>query len=279
MLFDLKRGAPVNYQTIILEKKEHIAVMTLNRPERLNAINPQMRKELLSVFDDVDKDDEMRVLVLTGAGRGFCSGGDVGGMIGGIERGTGTTGETKEIQQGLSPSVGGVILKLQKVQKPTIAMVNGAAVGAGFDLALACDLRVGSENASFVNGFIRIGLSPVEGGTWLYPRVMGLGKALEYLFTGDFMEAKEAERLGVLNRLVPADELENETMSLARKIANGPPIAMRLTKLQVYEGLGMDLETALQMVAARQSIASNSEDHKEGVTAFREKRRAVFKGR
>jgi len=269
----------MNYQTIILEKKENIAIVTLNRPERLNAINLQMRQELSAALEDVDKDDEMRVLVLTGAGRGFCSGGDVGGMAGGTERGAGTTGGTEEMRQELPRGVGSIMLKLQKMQKPTIAMVNGVAVGAGFDLALACDLRVGSENARFVNGFIRIGLSPVEGGTWLYPRVMGLGKALEYLFTGDFMEAKEAERFGVLNRLVPADELEKETMSLARKIANGPPIAMRITKRQVYEGLGVDLETALQMIAASQNIALGSEDHKEGVTAIREKRRAEFQGK
>lgn len=269
----------MSYQTIILEKKENVAIVTLNRPERLNALNPQLTQELLSALDDVDEDSEMRVLVLTGAGRGFCSGGDVGGMAGGMERGTGATGGTGEIRQELPRGVGGIILKLQKMQKPTIAMVNGAAVGAGFDLALACDLRVGSENARFVNGFIRIGISPATGSTWLYPRVMGLGKALEYLFTGDFIEAKEAERLGVLNRLVPADELEKETMSLARKIANGPPVAMRVTKHQVYAGLGVDFETALQMIAASQSITLGSEDHKEGIAAFREKRPAKFQGR
>ena len=269
----------MNYQTIILEKKENIAVVILNRPERLNALNFQMRQELFSVLDDVDKDDDMRVLVLTGVGRGFCSGRDVDEMSGGEGRSTSTAGETGEIQQSRPREAGNIMLKLQKMQKPTIAMVNGIALGLGFDLALACDLRVGSENTKFVNGFIRIGLSPVEGGTWLYPRVMGLGKALEYLFTGDFMEAKEAERFGVLNRLVPADELEKETMSLAGKIANGPAIAMRITKRQVYEGLGVDLETALQMIAASQNIALGSEDHKEGVTAIREKRRAKFQGK
>jgi len=200
-------------------------------------------------------------------------------MGGRTEGDTDTSGAVEKIRQELPRGVGSIMLKLQKMQKPTIAMVNGVAVGAGFDLALACDLRVGSENARFVNGFIRIGLSPVEGGTWLYPRVMGLGKALEYLFTGDFMEAKEAERFGVLNRLVSADELEKETMSLAGKIADGPAIAMRLTKRQVYEGLGMDLETALQSIATSQSTPLGSEDHKEGVTAIREKRRAKFRGR
>ena len=269
----------MGYQTIILEKKENVAVVTLNRPERLNALNFQMRQELFSVLDDVDKDDEMRVLVLTGKGRGFCSGRDVDEMRVGTGASTSTAGETGEIQQSRPREAGNIILKLQKMQKPTIAMVNGIALGSGFDLALACDLRVGSENAKFVNGFIRIGIPPPEGGAWLYPRVMGLGKALEYLYTGDFIEAEEAEKLGVLNRLVPADELEKETMALARKIADGPPIAIRLMKFQAYKGLEMDLETALQIAAACETITLTSQDHREGVAAFREKRQAKFQGR
>lgn len=269
----------MDYETIILQKKDNIATLTLNRPERLNAISPQMTEELVSALGDVDDDDEVRVLVITGAGRGFCSGADVGGMAGGTQRGSGSLRGAEEIRQGLRRSAGRVIPRLQKMKNPTIAMVNGAAVGAGCDLAFACDLRTGSENTRFMNAFIRIGLFPGWGGTWLYPRVMGLGKALEYLYTGDFIEAKDAEKLGVLNRLVPADELEKETMALAQKIANGPPIAMKLTKLQVYEGLNMDLETALQMAAACETITLTSEDHREGVTAFREKRQAKYQGR
>jgi len=275
---DLKKEESMNYETIILEKKEGIAIITLNRPEKLNALTQQMNQELISALDDVDADDEMRVLVITGAGRGFCAGADVGGMAGGAGRETGTGG-AEQIRQGLIQSAGRIIPRIQKLQKPTIAMINGAAVGGGFDIALACDLRVGSENARFMNAFVRIGLFPGWGGTWFYPRAMGLGKALEYLFTGDFMEAEEAEKLGVLNSLVPADKLENETISLARKIANGPPIAIKLMKLQVYKGLAMDLETALQMAAACETITLTSEDHREGVTAFREKRQATYQGR
>ena len=269
----------MDYQTVILEKRGNIAILTLNRPERLNAISPQMTQDLVSVLDEVDGDDDVRVLVITGAGRGFCSGADVEGMAGGSQSGSDTARGAEAIRQVLVQSAGRVIPRVQKMKKPTIAMVNGAAVGGGCDLAFACDLRTGSENARFMNAFIRIGLFSGWGGTWLYPRVMGLGKALEYLYTGDFIEAKEAERLNVLNRLVPADELEKETMALAGKIANGPPVAMRLTKLQTYEGLNMDLETALQMAAACETITLTSEDHKEGVTAFREKRQAKFQGR
>jgi len=138
---------------------------------------------------------------------------------------------------------------------------------------------MGSEHARFMNAFVKIGLFPGWGGTWFYPRAMGIAKGLEYLFTGDFIEAKDAERLGVVNRIVPAGDLEKETMILARKIADGPPIPMKLMKLQVYEGLGMDLGTALQMAAACETITLTSEDHKEGVAAFREKRKPEFKGR
>ena len=269
----------MNYETITIEKKGNIAVLTLNRPERLNAISPQMTQELLSAFNDIDDDDEIRVLVITGAGRGFCAGADVGGMAGGAQRSTGATRGAEELRQTLVRGAARVIPKLQKMQKPTIAMVNGAAVGAGFDLALACDLRLGSENARFMNAFVRIGLFPGWGGTWFYPRIMGLGKALEYLYTGEFIEAEEAEKLGVLNRLVSANELEKETMALARKIADGPPLSLKLTKLQVYKGLTMDLETAMQMAAACETITLSSEDHREGVAAFREKRRASFQGK
>ena len=269
----------MDYQTIILRKEEGIAILTLNRPEKMNAINAQMTEELVSTLDDIDEDDQVRVLVITGTGRGFCSGADVGGMTSGTQKGTATVRGAEEIRQGLTRSAGRVIPRLQKMKKPTIAMVNGAAVGAGCDLAFACDLRTGSENTRFMNAFVRIGLFPGWGGTWLYPRVMGLGKALEYLFTGDFIEAAEAEKLGVLNRLVPADQLEKETIALANKIANGPPIAIRLTKLQVYKGLDMDLETALQMAAAAETITLTSQDHQEGVTAFREKRQPKYQGR
>ena len=269
----------MDYQNIILERKEQVAILTLSRPERLNAISPQMSQELFTALNEVDDDDEVRVLIITGAGRGFCSGADVGGMTGGTQEGSGEARGAEERRQGLIRGAGRVIPKLQKLQKPTLAMVNGVAVGAGFDLALACDLRVGSENARFMNAFVRIGLFPGWGGTWLYPRVMGLGKALEYLYTGDFMEAEEAEKLGVLNRLVPAGKLEEETMALARKIADGPPLSIRLMKLQVYKGLEMDLETALQMAAACETITLTSEDHKEGVAAFREKRPPVFQGK
>jgi len=269
----------MDWETILLKKESLIATITLNRPDRLNAVTPKMASELLAALDDVDRDDEARVLVLTGSGKGFCAGADVGGMTGGSQEGMGTARNAEEMRRYHSRVVGRICLGFQKLQKPTIAMVNGVAVGGGFDMALACDMRVGSKNARFRNAFVKIGLFPGWGGTWLYPRVMGLGKAFEYLFTGDFLEAEEAEKIGVLNRLVPPENLEKETMALARKIALGPPIAIRLMKLQAYKGLQTDMETALEMAAACETITLTSEDHKEGVAAFREKREAQFKGR
>ncbi|MBI4304076.1 MAG: enoyl-CoA hydratase/isomerase family protein [Chloroflexi bacterium] len=268
----------MNYNTVVLKKEDHITTLLLNRPDRMNAVSPEMAKELLAALGEIDQDEDTRVVVVTGAGKAFCAGADVGGMAGGNEPGVGS--QTAEEQRRWHARVlGKITVGLQKLEKPTIAMVNGVAVGGGFDVALACDMRIGSENARFMNAFVRIGLFPGWGGTWLYPRVMGLAKAFEYLFTGDFLEAKEAERIGVLNRMVPAAELEKETMTLARKIASGPPIAIRLMKLQAYKGLQMDMETAVEMAAACESITLKSEDHREGIAAFREKRPAAYKGK
>ena len=262
------------FETILLEKKDGVGVLTLNRPERMNALNGKMGTELVQALQEADQDDEVRVLVVTGAGKAFCTGADVGGMTAGERKPRGA----EEIRRGFR-NIQGIILGLHRLEKPTIAMINGAAVGGGFDLACACDLRTGSENARFMVAFTRIGLFPGWGGTWLYPRIIGIPKAAEMLFTGDFLEAKDAERFGLLNKLVPAAELEKETMGLARRIANGPPIAIRLSKMQLYKGLEMDLETALKIAAACETITLTSEDHQEGVAAFREKRPPQYKGK
>ncbi|MBI2170568.1 MAG: enoyl-CoA hydratase/isomerase family protein [Chloroflexi bacterium] len=271
------------YESVILDKNPdtHIARLTLNRPDRLNAINAQMGLELAEAVEDVAADDDMRVLVLTGAGRGFCSGADTGGMAGGGREQGPHSGErsAEEVRRGFR-NAQRLILGLQRMEKPTIAMINGVAVGAGFDLACACDIRIGSPQARFMVAFVRIGLFPGYGGTWLYARALGsVGKAAELLFTGDFMEADEAHRYGLLNHLVEPDRLEPFTMDMAGRIAQGPPIAIRLAKLMLYKGLEFDLETALHMAAAAETITLTSQDHREGVEAFREKRKANYRGR
>ena len=264
----------MSFQTIIVSKEDHIAKVTLNRPEKLNAMNEQMISELITAFNNIAEDEEVRVLVLTGAGRAFCAGADIEEDKGSIF----SEQDAEKIRQRLKSEHQMVVLALRGIKVPTIAVVNGTASGAGFDITLACDIRVGSENARFVVGFTRIGLVSGAGGSWLMPRVMGLPKAAELAFTGDLLEAKEAEKIGVLNRLVPADKLVEEGMALAQRIANGPPIAIRLAKLQLYESLLTDFQTSLDIAAANQAIALLSQDHKEALAALREKRRPVFKG-
>ena len=273
-------------QAITFEKEDHIATITLNRPKVLNALNQQMEKELTQAISQVSQDEETRVLIIKGAGRAFCAGADYRfGMVRAKEVEVGRAAALPDSHQDLGrgkllPTVQRhAIITLQNLDKPTIAIVNGAAVGFGFDLALACDMRIGSPEARFMVAFTKMGLPPDSGGAWLMPRVMGLGKALEYIFTGDAIDAEEAYRTGILNRLVPAERLEEEAMSLARKIANGPPIAHRLSKMLVYKGLEMDLETAMAFAAACVSIALPSEDHEEGIRAFAEKRQPEFRDR
>lgn len=270
------------YEHLLVKVDGRIATLTLNRPERLNALNPKLEDELGDAVEQVGRDDGVGVVIVTGAGRAFCSGADVQAMSGGRDATSGAATyahpSPEEIRRGFRRAQR-VVLGIQKMEKPVIAMVNGPAVGAGFDITCACDIRVGSTSARFMSAFIRVGLFPGWGGTWLYSRALGLSKAAELVFTGDFLEAEEAYRVGFLSKLVPPEKLEEATLEVARKIANGPPIALRLAKLQLYKSLEVDLETAMQMAAAFETITLTSEDHKEGATAFREKRPAQFKGR
>jgi len=273
----------MGYQAVIYEKADGIAKIIMNRPERMNALNGQLVMELIETIQDAAMDNGVRVLIIGGAGRGFCAGADFrftevrSGEVAAEEaEQRGTVFEEGHL---LHPINERIILGLQRMDKPTIAMVNGAAVGGGFDIALACDIRIGSENARFMVAFTRIGIVPGSGGAWLLPRVVGLPKACELIFSGDFVEAEEAYRIGLLNRLVPAERLEEETMALARRIAQGPPIALRLDKLMIYKGLGTDLETALAFASACENITLHSLDHLEGVMAFTQKRQPQFRGR
>jgi enoyl-CoA hydratase/carnithine racemase len=270
-----------DYQYIILDKnaEEGIAKLTLNRPDRRNALNDVMQDEIGDALDEVDADDSIRVLIVTGSGRVFCAGGDLDQLKGGSQPGTWVTDNADDIRRAFKRTQR-FMLGLQRLEKPVIAMINGAAVGAGFDMACGCDIRIGTPRARFMVAYIRIGLFPGFGGTWLYPRMLGsMGKAAELLFTGDFLEAEEAHRLGFLNKLVPEEELEATTLEMARKIAAGPPIAMRLSKLMLYKGLEFDLETAMQMAAAAETITLTSHDHEEGAAAFRESRQPQYEGR
>ena len=268
----------MDFETIILKKEDHIATIILNRPDRRNALSQQMILDLLTAINDIAADDCVRAVVMTGAGKGFCSGMDMDAISAGAAFGSEITVES--MRHAPAFRVGhGLILGLQNLEKPTIAMVNGYCVGAGFDLALCCDMRMGADDTKFMCGFVKMGIYPPFGATWLYPRVMGLGKAFEYLFTGDTIYAQEALRIGVLNKVVPPDKLEEETMDLASRIAKGPPIPIRLMKSQIRRGLEMDLEMALDMAATYSALAMTTEDVKEGVAARFERRDPSFQGK
>lgn len=267
----------MQFQTILLEKTGQIAKLTLNRPERLNAINRQMFRELNDALQDVATDQDIRALVLTGAGRAFCASADIKEESHGGDR---LLGQHSPYQtwQFIRTGPQQVTLGLYHMEKPTIAMVNGLAIGDGFDWVLACDIRIGCEHARFMNAFLQMGLVSNTGATWLYPRAMGVNQALELLYTGDWLEAEDAHRMGVLNRLVPADQLDAETMALARRIAQRPPIPNRLVKGMVHRGLTQTLEEHLEEAAQVEVLTLNTQDHREALGAFLEKREPEFKG-
>ena len=269
------------YQHILYDANPdpRIARITLNRPDRLNALNDRMQVEIAEAMARADRDPDTRVVIITGAGRAFCAGGDLNQLGGASETGAGagwTSANADEVRRSFRLAQD-MILGVQRCEKPVIAMINGVATGAGLDLACACDIRIGASAARFMSAYVRIGLFPGFGGTWLYPRTIGsLGRAAEMLFTGDFLEADEAYRLGFLNRLVDEADLEATTIAMAERIAAGPPIAIRLSKLMLYRGLEFDLETAMKMAAAGETITLTSQDHIEGVAAFRARRPAQY---
>lgn len=260
-------------KTVIYEKHNQVVRITLNRPQRMNAINEQMMKELVSVLQDVENDRNARALVLSGAGEAFCAGADLKDD----EEQYPLFNETNPeiIRQRTRHEIQKVTLGLQKLDIPSIAMINGPAMGGGFDWALACDLRIGCEKSRFRMG-TGVGLLHGTGGTWLLPRVVGLPKALEIFFTGRIIEAEEAEKMGILNKLVKSSDLEAETMAMAEQIAHGPALQIRLHKLQIYKGLNMDLATALEFAATAIPISITSAEFKEGLSAFRQKRPPHF---
>ena len=267
----------MDFQTILLEKQDRVARVTLNRPDRLNALNVQMFEELNLALQDVAEDPDIWAMVLTGAGRAFCASADIKEERQGGDKllSQQTPNETYNFIRTRPQQI---TLRLTDMQKPTIAMVNGLAIGDGFDWVLACDIRVGCEHSRFMNAFIQMGLVSNTGSTWLYPRALGINKALELLYTGDWLNAEEAYRLGVLNHLVPAERLEEETMALVGRITARAPIPNRLAKGMVYRGLTQSLEEHLVDAAQVEVLTLTTRDHKEALDAFLAKRAPQFKG-
>ena len=252
--------------------EDGIATITLNRPEKLNAFTVTMIDRWAAALAEAQRDPAVHVVIVTGAGRAFCAGGDVGQM--GQREPTGLDHKAY-----LWEHIHRIPLTLDAMDKPVIAMINGVAAGAGMDMTLMCDLRIASDQARFAESYVKVGVVPGDGGAYYLPRLIGLDHALELFWTGDFVSAHDAERLGLVTRVVPAAELQTYTYTLARKIADGPPIAIRMTKRAVYQCLRADVRTALDMISSHIALALQSEDHREGVRAFVEKRAPRFVGR
>ena len=264
----------MKYETIILKKQDGIATIIFNRPEKRNAFNEQLLEEFVNAREDVAEDPEVKVLIVTGAGKAFCSGYDFSSKK-----------KQKEGTPEIMRSRGNIIsqerqmLDLRKLPKPVIAMVNGPVVGAGLGFFLSCDLAIASEDVTFGFGFVRLGLHPEAGITYTLPRLIGMFKACELLFSGKTIDAKEAEKLGLVNMVVPKEQLVSTTREFASNLVKGPSVAIGLAKISLYQTWTDGIRSALENEARANAICSTTDDYREAKKAFREKREPVFKGR
>jgi len=263
----------MNWEFVLFNKEDGIGTITLNRPDSMNALGGGMRQEILAALEVAVADSEVRVIVITGAGKAFCAGGDVKEFVSG-----GTRAEANlPIDQ--RPTRDKVILLIQATGKPVIASVNGAAAGGGCNLALACDMRIASDRARFGQVFVRRGLHPDWGGIWFLPRLVGYAKAAELIFSGEVIDAQEALRIGLVNKVVPHEELSKATKEFAMKFMKSAPIPVSLAKKGLQNFSRIDLAQALDQERLAQSLCWNTEDREEGMRSFVEKRDPVFKGK
>jgi enoyl-CoA hydratase/carnithine racemase len=254
------------------EVSDGIGTILLNRPDRKNAFTLGMVDEWAAALRAARSQPEVRVVVVTGAGQAFCSGVDLDAFHA-EER------SVLEHKMMLTERIHRVAHALEDLDKPVIAAVKGVAVGAGMDMALMCDMRFAGASARFSEGYVKVGLVPGDGGCYFLPRLVGTAKALELLWTGDFVDADEAARLGIVNHVYPDDELIPRTYELARRLADGPPIAIQMIKRAVYQSSQLDLRTALDLISSHLAIVQSTHDSKEAFEAFRQKRKPVFEGR
>lgn len=255
-------------ETILVERGQGIAVVTLNRPDTLNALDLTMREELLVALQELNADDQVGAIIIQGQGRAFCAGGDINTM-GDFQPNEGRK-RMHNIQR--------LVRILMQMEKPVIAAVRGYAVGAGMNLALACDLVIASEGSKFCQSFLKIGLIPDCGGHYLLPRRVGVARAKELMFFAKTITAEEAMQFGIVNRVVPEGELLETAKQMAEELAQGPRVAIGLCKMLLNKSFDTDLDTALELEAHGQDLCLMSTDFKEGKTAFMEKRKPVFRG-
>jgi len=260
-------------QDLIFEVTDNVATIRLNRPEKLNAFTGEMLSAWHDALEEAEARDDVSVVVLTGTGRGFCSGGDVGSFA--ERQGVETAFSRK---QSLAHRVHRIPLLMERMEKPVIVAVNGVAAGAGMDMALMGDIRIAARTARFAETYVRMGIFAGDGGAWFLPRIVGVPMALELLFTGRFVESEEAKQIGLVNQVVDDDKLMTVTYEMAQHIAAQPPLAIRMMKRAVYQSMRIDLKTHLDLASSHMGTIFSTEDHKEAVTAFREKRKPVFKG-
>ncbi|HVM30415.1 MAG TPA: enoyl-CoA hydratase-related protein [Candidatus Limnocylindrales bacterium] len=255
--------------TVLRESREGVLTLTLNRPDALNSFTIEMKEALVAALKDAARARDVRAIVLTGAGRAFSAGQDLK-----ERQGDGVPDLGTELRARYNP----IVLAMRRMEKPVIGAINGVAAGAGCSIALACDIRLASEKATFIEVFGKVGLVPDSGSSWLLPRLVGYARAAEMVFTADPVDAQTAERIGLVNRVVPADRLMEEATQLAGRLAGSAPLALALAKRGLNRALDTSLEEALEYEAQLQSIAGRSADHAEGVAAFVEKRRPEWRG-
>ncbi len=269
----------MDFSEILYDTLDGVATITLNRPERMNAFTNTMIREWSQALEDARTDPGVRAVIVTGAGRGFCAGADLrGGDIGLAARKGDGPPSAADRRNWLRDGVHNVPRQVALLDKPYIAAVNGPAVGAGMDMASMADIRIAAEEARFAMSYVKVGLVPGDGGCYYLPRIVGLAKALELIWTGDFIDAQEALRIGYVSKVVPADELMPATRELAQRIAQGPAVAIQLAKRLAYRGLNADPLEALEAAGQAMAIVQSTEDAREGPRAFAEKRAPVFKG-
>jgi len=263
----------MNWEYVLFNKEDGIGTITLNRPDSLNALGGGMREEILAALQIATEDREVRAIVITGAGKAFCAGGDVKEFV------SGTSQAGMDLPLDQRPARDKIVLLIQATGKPVIASVNGVAAGGGCNLALACDMRIASDRARFGEVFVKRGVHPDWGGTWLLPRLVGYAKAAELIFSGEVIDAQEALRIGLVNKVVPHEELPQATKEFALKFVKNAPIPIALAKKGLQHYMQMDLAQALDHERLAQEICRKTEDRAEGMKSFVEKREPVFKGK
>ena len=266
----------MEFQQIIYEKADRVATITLSRPKKLNAYSEVMVHEILAALADARDDNEVRAVILTGTGRGFCSGGDIGTDF---EYPSRYRGHRMESMLEMRENMHQLVIFLRRFDKPIIAAVNGAAVAGGLTLALCCDFRIAAESARLGDTSLKFALIPDEGGAYLFPKYMGLQNALKMSLFSEVYAAREAKELGLVTEVVPDEELMPAARAWAERLAAGPPIAIRTTKRMMYKQQTMDLENALEDAALGTMVVNYCADVKEGTAAFHEKRKPKFEGK